>query len=204
MEMKNRLEINQDTTKLECFTYYILTSILISMNNNITKLAFYIPLIEKSFNLLNQLIVSYPNYYEILYKILLNFDKIVNNYKMKNIDVPNYFIFLLKTYINMDNNTFLDLIENLDFDYEIEVIQFIKNIFFTVYNNDNSLVHTLCLNLLNKFESLKEDSEKINSFLIDYNNANLISKSLQMTQEMLNGNFERNLIIDNFYNVLYH
>ena len=202
MEMKNRLEINQDTTKLECFTYYILTSILISMNNNITKLAFYIPLIEKSFNLLNQLIVSYPNYYEILYKILLNFDKIVNNYKMKNIDVPNYFIFLLKTYINMDNNTFLDLIENLDFDYEIEVIQFIKNIFFTVYNNDNSLVHTLCLNLLNKFESLKEDSEKINSFLIDYNNANLISKSLQMTQEMLNGNFERNLIIDNFYNVL--
>ena len=102
----------------------------------------------------------------------------------------------------MDNNILLDLIENLDFDYEIEVIQFIKNIFFTVYNNNNSLMHTLCSNLLNKFESLKEDSEKINIFLIDYNNANLISKSLQMTQEMLNGNFERNLIIDNFYNVL--
>ena len=201
-EMKNNLEINQDISKLECFVYYIFTSILISMNNNITKLAFYIPLIEKGFNLLNQLIVAFPNYYEILYKILLNFDKIVNNYKMKNIDIPNYFIFLLKTYINMDNNILLDLIENLDFDYEIEVIQFIKNIFFTVYNNNNSLMHTLCLNLLNKFESLKEDSEKINIFLIDYNNANLISKSLQMTQEMLNGNFERNLIIDNFYNVL--
>ena len=201
-EMKNRIEINQDISKIENFVYYILTSVLISMNNNITKLAFYIPLLEKSYNLLNQLIASYPNYYEILYKTLLNFDKIVNNYKMKNIDIPNFFIFLLKTYINMDNNTFLDLIENLDFDYEIEVIQFIKDIFFTVYNNDNSLVHTLCLNLLNKFETLKEDSEKINKFLIDYNNANLISKSLQMTQEMLNGNFERNLIIDNFYNVL--
>ena len=201
-EMKNSIEITQDLSKLECFVYYILTSVLISMNNNITKLAFYIPLVEKSYNLIIQLIVSYPNYYEILYKILLNFDKIVNNYKMKNIDVPNYFIFLLKTYINMDNNILLDLIENLDFDYEIEVIQFIKNIFFTVYNNDNNLIHTLCLNLLNKFESLKEDSEKINTFLIDYNNANLISKSLQMTQEMLNGNFERNIIIDNFYNVL--
>ena len=201
-EGKNNLEINQDTSKLECFVYYILTSILISINNNITKMAFYIPLVEKSLNLLNQLILMYPNYYEILYKILLNFDKIVNNYKMKNIDIPNYFIFLLKTYINMDNNTLLDLIENLEFDYEIEVIQFIKNIFFAVYNNSNSLVHTLCLNLLNKFESLKDDSEKINLFLIDYNNANLISKSIQMTQEMLNGNFERNLIIDNFYNVL--
>ena len=201
-EMKNRLEINQDISKLENFVYYILTSVLISMNNSIYKLAFYIPLLEKSFNLLNQLIVIYPNYYEILYKILLNFDKIVNNYKMKNIDIPNYFIFLLKTYINMDNSIFLDLIENLEFDYEIEVIQFIKNIFFTIYNNDNSLVHTLCLNLLNKFESLKENSEKITTFLVDYNNANLISKSLQMTEEMLNGNFERNLIIDNFYNVL--
>ena len=201
-EEKNNLEINQDTSKIECFIYYLLTSILISMNNNITKLAFYIPLVEKTFNLLNQLIIVYPNYYEILYKVLLNFDKIVNNYKMKNIDIPNYFIFLLKTYINMDNNTLLDLIENLEFDYEIEVIQFIKNIFFTIYNNDNPLIHTLCLNLLNKFESLKEDSEKINVFLIDYNNANLISKSIQMTQEMLNGNFELNLIIDNFYNVL--
>ena len=199
---KTPLEINQDTSKLECFVYYILTSVLISMNNSITKLAFYIPLVEKSLNLLNQLIVVYPNYYEILYKVLLNFDKVVNNYKVKNIDIANFFIFLLKTYINMDNNVLLDLIENLDFDYEIEVIQFVKNIFFTVYNNNNSLVHTLCLNLLNKFESLKEDSDKINMFLIDYNNANLISKSIQMTQEMLNGNFERNLIIDNFYNVL--
>ena len=201
-EMKNKLEITQDLSKLENFVYYILTSILISMNNSIDKLAFYIPLIEKSYNLLNQLIAVYPNYYEILYKVLLNFDIIVNNYKMKNIDISNYFIFLLKTYINMDNNSFLDLIENLDFDYEIEVIQFIKNIFFTVYNNNNSLIHNLCLNLLNKFECLKEDSPKISSFLVDYNNANLISKSIQMTEEMLNGNFDRNLIIDNFYNIL--
>ena len=198
----NILIINQDLTKIENFVYYILTSILISMNNNITKLAFYIPLCEKSFNLLNQLILGYNNYYEILYNVLLNLNKIVSNYKMKNIDIPNFFIFMLKTYINMDDNILIDLIENIDFDYEINVIEFIKNIFFTVYNNDNNQVHTLCLNLLNKFENLKEDSEKINTFLIDYNNANLISKSIQMTQEMLNGNFERNLIIDNFYNVL--
>jgi len=110
---KTPLEINQDTSKLECFVYYILTSVLISMNNSITKLAFYIPLVEKSLNLLNQLIVVYPNYYEILYKILLNFDKIVNNYKTKNIDIANFFIFLLKTYINLDNNILLDLIENI-------------------------------------------------------------------------------------------
>ena len=52
-EMNINLEINQDISKLENFVYYILTSILISMNNNITKLAFYIPLVEKCFNLLN-------------------------------------------------------------------------------------------------------------------------------------------------------
>ena len=198
----NTLEISQDTSKLENFVYYILTSILIAMNNNLTKLAFYIPLLEKSFNLLNQLITGYSNYYEILYKILFNCNKIISNYKMKNIDIPNFFIFILSTYINMDDNILLDLIENLEFDLDIEVIDFIKNIFFTVFNSENNQVHTLCLNLLNKFENLKEDSEKINAFLVDYNNANLISKSIQMTQEMLNGNFERNVIIDNFYNVL--
>ena len=201
-EINNLIIINQDTTKIENFVYYILTSILISMNNNITKLAFYIPLCEKCFNLMNQLILGYNNYYEILYKILFNFDKIISNYKMKNIDIPNFFIFMLKTYINLDDNILIDLIENAEFDFDINVIEFIKNIFFTVYNNDNNQVHTLCLNLLNKFENLKEDSNKINNFLIDYNNANLISKSIQMTQEMLNGNFELNLIIDNFYNVL--
>ena len=196
----NILIINQDTSKIENFVYYILTSLLISMNNNITKLAFYIPLCEKCFNLMNQLIIGYNNYYEILYKILFNFDKIISNYKMKNIDIPNFFIFILKIYINLDDNILVDLIENSDDD--INVIEFIKNIFFTVYNNENNLVHTLCLNLLNKFENLKEDSNKINNFLIDYNNANLISKSIQMTQEMLNGNFDLNSIIDNFYNVL--
>ena len=199
---KNILTITQDTTKIENFIYYILTSLLISVNNNITKLAFYIPLIEKSFNLLNQLILGYNNYYEILYKILQNFDKIISNYKMKNLDIPNFFIFILKTYINFDDNILIDLIENLEFDYDKNVIEFIQNIFFTVFNCENNQVHTLCLNLLNKFETLKEDSDKINTFLIDYNNANLISKSIEMTQEMLNGNFERNLIIENFYNVL--
>ena len=199
---KNILTITQDTTKIENFIYYILTSLLISVNNNVTKLAFYIPLIEKSFNLLNQLILGYNNYYEILYKILQNFDKIISNYKMKNLDIPNFFIFILKTYINFDDNILIDLIENLEFDYDKNVIEFIQNIFFTVFNSENNQVHTLCLNLLNKFETLKEDSDKINTFLIDYNNANLISKSIEMTQEMLNGNFERNLIIENFYNVL--
>ena len=199
---KNILTITQDTTKIENFIYYILTSLLISVNNNITKLAFYIPLIEKSFNLLNQLILGYNNYYEILYKILQNFDKIISNYKMKNLDIPNFFIFILKTYINFDDNILIDLIENIEFDYDKNVIEFIQNIFFTVFNCENNQVHTLCLNLLNKFETLKEDSDKINTFLIDYNNANLISKSIEMTQEMLNGNFERNLIIENFYNVL--
>ena len=198
----NILIITQDTSKLENFIYYILTSILISVNNNLTKLAFYIPLIEKCFNLFNQLILGYNNYYEILYKVLFNFNKIISNYKMKNIDIPNFFIFMLKLYINLDDNILIDLIENIEFDYEINVIEFIKNIFFTVFNSENNQVHTLCLNLLNKFESIKEDSEKINNFLIDYNNANLISKSIQMTQEMLNGNYERNVIIDNFYNVL--
>ena len=198
----NILIITQDTSKLENFIYYILTSILISINNNLTKLAFYIPLLEKCFNLFNQLILGYNNYYEILYKILFNFNKIISNYKMKNIDIPNYFIFMLKLYINSDDNILIDLIENNEFNFEINVIEFIKNIFFTVFNSENNQVHTLCLNLLNKFESIKDDSEKINNFLIDYNNANLISKSIQMTQEMLNGNYERNLIIDNFYNVL--
>ena len=198
----NILTITQDTTKIENFIYYILTSLLISVNSNVTKLAFYIPLIEKTFNLLNQLILGYNNYYEILYKILQNFDKIISNYKMKNLDVPNYFIFILKTYINFDDNILIDLIENIEFDYDKNVIEFIQNIFFTVFNSENNQVHTLCLNLLNKFETLKEDSDKINTLLIDYNNANLISKSIQMTQEMLNGNFDRNLIIENFYNVL--
>ena len=198
----NILIINQDTTKLENFVYYILTSLLISMNNDLTKLAFYIPLCEKCFNLLNKLILGYNNYYEILYKILSNFNKIISNYKAKNIDIPNFFIFMLKIYIDLDENILLDLIENNEYENDENIIEFIKNIFFTVYNNDNNQVHTLCLNLLNKFENLKEDSDKINTFLIDYNNANLISKSIQMTQEMLNGNFERNLIIDNFYNVL--
>ena len=198
----NILKITQDTTKIENFIYYILTSLLISVNNNITKLAFYIPLIDKSFNLLNQLIIGYNNYYEILYKIFQNFDKIISNYKTKNLEIPNFFIFILKTYINLDDNILIDLIENIDFDYDKNVIEFIQNIFFTVFNSENNQVHTLCLNLLNKFETLKEDSEKINNLLKDYNNANLISKSIQMTQEMLNGNFERNLIIENFYNVL--
>ena len=198
----NILKITQDTTKIENFIHYILTSLLISVNNNITKLAFYIPLIDKSFNLLNQLIIGYNNYYEILYKIFQNFDKIISNYKTKNLEIPNFFIFILKTYINLDDNILIDLIENIDFDYDKNVIEFIQNIFFTVFNSENNQVHTLCLNLLNKFETLKEDSEKINNLLKDYNNANLISKSIQMTQEMLNGNFERNLIIENFYNVL--
>ena len=79
----NILKITQDTTKIENFIHYILTSLLISVNNNITKLAFYIPLIDKSFNLLNQLIIGYNNYYEILYKIFQNFDKIISNYKRK-------------------------------------------------------------------------------------------------------------------------
>ena len=201
--LPQNFDFSQDTSKVESFLYYLLTSVLIAMNNNISKLSFYLPLVEKTLNLLNQVIMIYPNYYEVLYKILLNFDKIVNNYKSKNIDISNFFIFLLKTYINMDNDTLLDLIENLDFDYEIEVIQFIKNIFFTIYNNNtNPLTQSLCLNLLNKFNTLKEDSDKINTFLIDYNNANLISKSIQMTKEMLNGNFDTQLIIDNFYNIL--
>ena len=198
----NNLIITQDMSKLENFIYYILTSILIAINNNITKLAFYIPLLDKCYNLFNQLILGYDNYYEILYKILSNFDKIITNYKTKNIDITNFFIFILKLYIDMDNNILLDLIENVEFEYELNVIEFIKNIFFTIFNSENNQIHTLCLNLLNKFESLKEDSDKINTFLIDYNNANLISKSIKMTQELLNGNFNRNLIIDNFYNVL--
>ena len=85
---------------------------------------------------------------------------------MKNLDIPNFFIFILKTYINFDDNILIDLIENIEFDYDKNVIEFIQNIFFTVFNCENNQVHTLCLNLLNKFETLKEDSDKINTFLI--------------------------------------
>ena len=197
---KNLFIDTNNLSKIENFFYFSLISILTSMKNDVLKISFYLPLLKKNYIILNKLIMNYPNYYEIYYNILLNFHNVVIHYRTKNIFIENFLLFNLNIYINMNDEMFLDLLEN---DYEIEIIIFISEIFFEIINFKHiPIINKICSNLLKKFETLQNENKQIENFLIDYNNATLISKSLQITKNMLNGESENKTIIDNFYNIL--
>ena len=198
------LTLSIDLSHIQSFLSYSLESLTKAIGNDISKLSFYIPLLNKNYIFYNRVIMSHSNYYELLYSVLYNFNKVVLIYKEKNLNVENYFIFVLNLYANMTDEMLLDFLETNEFEYEIEPLQFIKDIFFTICSNaiTNKTLNDICSTLLSKFESIKDDSKQVKNFLIDYNNATLINKSLEITKQMLNGQSELNIIIDNFYNIL--
>ena len=200
----SNLNFSIDLSQIEFFLSYSLESLTKAIGKDVLKLSFYIPLLNKNYIFYNRVIMSHSNYYELLYTILFNFDKVVLGYKEKNLNLENYFIFVLNLYANMTDEMLLDFLETNEFDYEIEPIQFIKDIFFTICTNSmtNKTLNNVCATILAKFESIKDDSKQIKNFLIDYNNATLISKSLDITKQMLSGQSDLNIIIDNFYNIL--
>ena len=178
---------------IETFLLYSLFSVINSLYD-INKMSFYIELLKKNFTFVKKVLIHSKQWNDIYYKILFELDKVVLFYKSKNYDAKVFFNFVLEEYVNMDDNDLLELIETED--KEIEPLQFIKDIFFIITQND------LCIQLIRKFEQIKQDSVQVQKFLIDFNNANLIYKSLEMTKQMLSGQTPLEVIIDNFYNIL--
>lgn len=179
---------------VETFTLYSLFAIIKSMYD-INKMSFYIELLKKNLIFAKKLLIHSDKWNEILYHILSEIDKVVLHYRSKNYYAKVFFDFVMDLYAEMSDDDLYRIIEDEN-DHEIEALQFIKNIFFIIPSNDS------CIKLLEAFSRIKSQSEQIDKFLIDYNNANLIFKSLEITKQMLTGETQLDIIIDNFYNIL--
>ena len=192
-DSEQTIDANSNISSIEAFLLYS-NDALIQALYDINKMSFYTELLRKNYYLIKKVLIHTTQYINIIYDIMAKLDHVVLYYRNKNYEATVLFEFILGLYVDMEDNVLINLIENDE--HEIEAMHYIKNLFFIMKQS------VTCNNLIQKFERLKNESEEIEKFLFDFNNSNLIHKSIELTKQMLSGQTQLQVIIDNFYNIL--
>lgn len=213
LELKKSSRINYvssnsgNSISISDFLVLSMEALLLSMYET-EKFPFSMNLIQKNFQLLKKIIFSSDSsndeWIQILEHILVKCHSLIEHYKHQKINFDPLCEFFIKFLISFSEDALFEFLTQKD-----SILNLIKDIVFILQELNNSLV-------LNFFEKIQKLIVKINSLEIntkltnnlssmieDYNNSEIVRKSILMTSGKINTDINGCCyIIENFDNIL--